>query len=67
MRGFEGKVAIVREQLASATSPHDDRTADLDLISRALDRLTVADRTLLALHHFEHLSLAEIGIRLSWI
>lgn len=52
------------EQLASRASPHDERTANLDLLERALDRVTVADRTLLALHHFEHLSLAEIGERL---
>jgi RNA polymerase sigma-70 factor (ECF subfamily) len=51
-------------ELASAARPHDDRTADLDVLERALDRLSVADRTLLALHHFEHLSLAEIGVRL---
>jgi hypothetical protein len=38
-----------------------DRTADLDLLERALDRLSLADRTLLALHRFEHLSLGEIG------
>ena len=52
------------EQLASLANPHDDRTADLDLLERALDRLSLADRTLLALHHFEHLSLGEIGERL---
>ena len=52
------------EQLASRANPHDDRTADLDLLERALDRLSLADRTLLALHHFEHLSLGEIGERL---
>ena len=52
------------EQLASRANPHDDRTADLDLVERALDRLSLADRTLLALHHFEHLSLGEIGERL---
>lgn len=52
------------EQLASQTSPHDDRTADLDLLDRALDRLAVADRTLLALHHFEHLPLDDIAERL---
>jgi RNA polymerase sigma-70 factor (ECF subfamily) len=52
------------EQLASRANPHDDRTADLDLVERALDRLTVANRTLLALHHFDHLSLDEIGERL---
>jgi len=46
------------------TGPADDRAAARDLVVRALDRLTVADRTLLALHHFDHLSLAEIGERL---
>ena len=52
------------EQLTSPTSPHDDRTADLDVLERALDRLSLADRTLLALHHFEHLPLEAIGERL---
>lgn len=51
-------------QLASSDHPHDDRTADLDLVERALDRLSAANRTLLALHHFEQLSLDEIGDRL---
>ncbi len=51
-------------QLASGSSPHDGRTADLDVLERALDRLSVADRTLLALHHYEHLSLDDIGVRL---
>jgi RNA polymerase sigma-70 factor (ECF subfamily) len=52
------------DQLESRESPHDDRMADLDLLERALDRLSPADRTLLALHHFEHLSLGDIGERL---
>ena len=52
------------EQLASRANPHDDRTADLDLVERALDRLSLADRTLLALHHLEHLPLGDIGDRL---
>jgi RNA polymerase sigma-70 factor, ECF subfamily len=52
------------EQMASPTRAHDDRTADLDVLDRALDRLSGADRTLLALHHFEHLPLDEIGERL---
>ncbi len=52
------------EQSPSPASPHDDRTADLDVLERALDRLSLADRTLLVLHHFEHLSLGEIGERL---
>jgi len=52
------------DQLESRESPHDVRTADLDLLERALDRLSLADRTLLALHHFEHLPLEDIGERL---
>jgi RNA polymerase sigma-70 factor (ECF subfamily) len=52
------------EELASPRRAHDLRTADLDLLERALDRLSVADRTLLALHHFENLSLGEIGEQL---
>jgi RNA polymerase sigma-70 factor (ECF subfamily) len=52
------------EELASTESPHDDRAADLDLLTHALDRLSVPERTLLALHHFEHLSLDEIAARL---
>jgi RNA polymerase sigma-70 factor (ECF subfamily) len=52
------------EELASRASPHDDRAADIDLLERALDRLSLADRTLLALHHFEHLPLGEIAERL---
>ena len=33
-------------------------------LERALDRLSLADRTLFALHHFEHLPLGDIGERL---
>ena len=51
-------------QIASGARPHDGRTADLDILERALDRLSVADRSLLALHHFERLPLDEIGARL---
>ncbi len=59
-----GALPDAGEQLPSPVSPHDDRTADLDLVERALDRLSLADRTLLALHHFEHLPLGDIGERL---
>lgn len=52
------------EQLQSFARPNDDRTAEVELIERALERLSVADRTILALHHFEHLSLGDIGDRL---
>ena len=39
------------------------RSRDDDKVSRAMDRLSVADRTLLVLHYFEELSLAEMAER----
>ena len=43
-------------------APADDvRVVDADALDRALDRLSVAERTLLALHHLEELSLDAIG------
>jgi RNA polymerase sigma-70 factor (ECF subfamily) len=47
--------------LTGSGAAHDDRTADLDSLNRAIDRISPADRTLLALHHHEHLPLDEIG------
>ena len=44
----------------SLASP-DESTADVDLVARALDRIPVSDRTLLALHHYEHLPLEQIA------
>ena len=43
---------------------HEDRTAALDRLERALDRITVDERTILWLHHYEGLSLADVGDRL---
>ena len=43
------------------TDIHAEEHAEIDLVERALDRISVADRTLLALHHFDHRSLEEIG------
>ena len=43
---------------------YEDRTADLDRLERALERLSAAERTVLWLHHYEGLSLADIGTRL---
>src|SRR6185503_18773815 len=43
--------------------PHDLRSRDDDMIGRAMDRLSVADRTLLVLHYYEELSLIEIAER----
>lgn len=46
-----------------AAEPQDLRSNADEMVGRALDRLTVAERTLLVLHYFEELSLAEIGER----
>ena len=50
--------------LTSATPAHDERSASLDRLERAFERLSPADRTYLWLHHYEGLSLADIGLRL---
>jgi RNA polymerase sigma-70 factor (ECF subfamily) len=52
------------EGLTPPGTAHDDRTADLDLLDRALDRLSVGDRTVLAMHHYQDLSLEQIGLQL---
>jgi RNA polymerase sigma-70 factor, ECF subfamily len=44
-----------------ATHSDEARVGDADLLDRALDRLTVAERTLLTLHHLEELSLEAIA------
>ena len=44
--------------------PRDLRSRDDDMVGRALDRLPVAERTLLVLHYYEELSLAEIADRI---
>lgn len=41
----------------------DLRSQDDDMVGRALDRLSVPERTLLVLHYYEELSLAEIADR----
>jgi len=43
---------------------HEERFEHLDLLERALDRIAPSERTILWLHHYEQLSLAEIGVRL---
>ena len=39
----------------------DERAASLDAIERAWLRISMAERTILALHHFEHRPVAEIA------
>ena len=41
--------------------PRDLRSWDDDMVSRALDRVSIAERTILVLHYYEELSLAEIA------
>lgn len=50
--------------LTSADAGHEDRAAALDRLERALDRIAPSERTVLWLHHYEDLSLTDIGIRL---
>ena len=42
-------------------TPQDLRSWDDDMVSRALDRVSVSERTILVLHYYEQLSLAEIA------
>lgn len=41
--------------------PQDLRSWDDDMVSRALDRVSIAERAILVLHYYEGLSLAEIA------
>lgn len=43
--------------------PRDRRSSEADVVSRALDRVSVAERSLLVLHYYEDLSLQEIAVR----
>jgi RNA polymerase sigma-70 factor (ECF subfamily) len=52
------------ESMASTNPPHDERTASRDRLERAFERLSATERTCLWLHHYEDLSLADIGERL---
>lgn len=49
--------------LASSGPTHEVRTAELDRIERAFERLSPDERAVLWLHHYEDLSLAEVGKR----
>jgi RNA polymerase sigma-70 factor (ECF subfamily) len=42
----------------------DLRSWDDDVVTRALERVSIAERTILVLHYYEELSLAEIASRL---
>ncbi len=60
-------VSILPEEgsaLASREVDHADRTASLDRLERALERLAPGERAVLWLHHYEGLSLADVGSRM---
>ena len=60
-------VSVLPEEGGAIAAPdagHEDRTAELDRIGRALDRLPPAERTVLWLHYYEDLPLADIGDRM---
>ena len=44
--------------------PRDLRSWDEDMVSRTMDQLNLADRTLLVLHYYEELPLIEIAARI---
>lgn len=50
-----------REYVPSALDPSIDAVADSDALQRAIDRITVEQRTILALHHLEERPVAEIA------
>lgn len=50
-----------RAALPSRGRPVDERIAARDALERAFERLSVAERTILALHHLEHRPLTEIS------
>ena len=50
--------------LEANRTAHDEETASLDRLERAFERLSEGERTCLWLHHYEGLSLADIGQRL---
>jgi len=52
------------ESLTAAAAAHDEHTASLDRLERAFERLSPAERSCLWLHHYEGMSLADMGQRL---
>lgn len=52
---------IVAGGLAGRGRPLDERAGDMDVLNRAFERLSIGERTLVALHYLEHRSLAEMA------
>ncbi len=58
-----GSLPVDDGSFAASGRGHEDRAADLDRLERAFERLAPDERAVLWLHHYEDLSLAEIGQR----
>lgn len=56
-----GDVLDALDSVPAPDPPPDELTASLDTLDRAFERLPVADRTILVLHHLEHQSVSEIA------
>lgn len=59
-----GSLPIDDGRFATSGPGHETRAADLDRLERAFERLSPDERTVLWLHHYEDLSLVEIGARI---
>jgi len=59
-----GDLGDPMEAVAAPDPPPDDRTAALDTLERAFDRLGGPERTILVLHHLEHRPLDQIAASL---
>ena len=49
------------QRVTEKSGAHAERAASLDVVERAWFRLSVAERTILALHHLEHRPVTEIA------
>jgi RNA polymerase sigma-70 factor (ECF subfamily) len=47
--------------LPSRSRPLDERIVEIDALQRAFERLSIPERTILALHHLEHRPLSDIA------
>jgi RNA polymerase sigma-70 factor, ECF subfamily len=64
VREISADALAEHEEPAVRDTPVDEHTASLDALERAFDRIGVAERTILVLHHLEHLPLPAIAASL---
>jgi RNA polymerase sigma-70 factor (ECF subfamily) len=63
LREIPAALPVGEDGVASSGPTPEERTSALDRIERAFERLSPDERAVLWLHHYEDLSLAEIGER----